>query len=88
MKWIYVKNGAFLFELWEQLKRGVQVIHDHFPCFGLDMHVGKSKKGNIKASKTKCIYFLASQFFDNKIPSWYKYIKGYNAKSLSNEGSR
>ena len=33
------------------------MIHDHFSRFGLEMHVGKSTEGKIKASKTECVFF-------------------------------
>ena len=52
------------------------------------MHVGKSIVGKIKASKTKCIYFLTPQLFENKIPSWQEEIEGGNIDSLSTEEAR
>ena len=63
------------------------MIHDHFSRFGLEMHVGKSTEGKIKASKTECVFFT-TQFFDNKIPSWHEEIEGGNAEYLSTEGAR
>ena len=63
MQCLYVGDGSFPFKSGDQLKRGLQVIHDHFSCFVLNMHIGKSIEGNIKASKTKCVFFSLPQFF-------------------------
>ena len=38
---LYIDNREFTFELREQLKIGVQVIHNNFSHFGLDIHIGK-----------------------------------------------
>ena len=82
---IYVDDGAFSFESREQFKRGPKVINDHFSRFGIETHVGKSIKGNIKASKTEYDFFKP-QLFDNKISSCHEEIEGENDKYLSTEG--
>ena len=46
---VYVDDGAFTFEDWDQLTRGLNLIYQHFTRFGLEMHVSKGKK----ASKTE-----------------------------------
>ena len=50
---LYVDNGVFTFEDPDQLKRGLNLIYQHFARFGLEMHIGKGKK----ASKTECVFF-------------------------------
>ena len=46
-----------------------------FSRFGLEMHVGKSVNGKIKASKTECVFFLLSQLLDSNILFWKKILK-------------
>ena len=61
-KVFYVNNGAFPFEDRYQLKKGVQLIYDHFKLFGLDMNIGKGAK----SSKTECVFFPPLVFFKCK----------------------
>jgi hypothetical protein len=52
---LYVDDGAMLFENREDLKKGTNLIMSHFARFGLEMHIGR----NEKQSKTECVYFPA-----------------------------
>ena len=84
----YVENVSFNFEPCEKIERGVQVIHNIFSCFGLDIHIGKSLDGNINAPKTECVLFSLPQFFDNNIPYWKEEIGVENANSFSTKRER
>ena len=85
LRCILFDNGAFTFEAREQLNKGVQVMHNHFYLFRIDMHVGKSVDGKIMASKTKCVLFLTPKIIDNNISSWKEGVEVENANSLSTE---
>ena len=50
---LYVDNGAIPFPTRDALTKGLTLIHSHFACFGLDVHIGRN--GN--PSKTECIFF-------------------------------
>eukprot|EP00978_Attheya_sp_CCMP212_P027123 scaffold90447_cov46-Attheya_sp.AAC.1 len=52
---LYVDNGAMLFDNRKDLEESTKLIMGHFARFGLEMHVGHGDK----ASKTKCVYFPA-----------------------------
>jgi hypothetical protein len=56
---LYVDDGAMLFDNRKDLEEGTKLIMDHFARFGLEMHVGRGDK----ASKTECVYFPA---FENE----------------------
>ena len=60
---LYVNDGAFTFEDRDQLRRGPNLIYQHFAKFGLDMHIGKGKK----ASKTECVFFPPPGFLRRKL---------------------
>ena len=85
---LYVDDGSFTSESRDQLERGVQVLHDHFSRFGLEMHVGKSVDGKINAYKTECVFFPPPQFFNINIPSWQEDIEAEKEKHLSTERAR
>ena len=55
-KSLYVDDGTFLFKSHKELKKGTNVIFNHFKRFGLTMHVGTD--GTLQDSKTKAIHFL------------------------------
>ena len=59
---LYVNNGTFPFEYWEQLTLGAQLIFDHFKIFGLEMNIGRGEK----SSKTECVLFPTPGFFKKK----------------------
>ena len=52
---LYVDDGAMLFESRKDLIEGTRLIMEHFGRFGLEMHIGR----NGKRSKTECVYFPA-----------------------------
>ena len=52
---LYVDDGAMLFELREDLIEGTRLIMEHFGRFVLEMHIGRDRK----RSKTECVYFPA-----------------------------
>eukprot|EP00978_Attheya_sp_CCMP212_P004158 scaffold9027_cov61-Attheya_sp.AAC.6 len=52
---LYVDDGAMLFDSRNDLIAGTNLIMEHFARFGLEMHVGRGTK----ASKTECLYFPA-----------------------------
>eukprot|EP00978_Attheya_sp_CCMP212_P027760 scaffold93832_cov47-Attheya_sp.AAC.1 len=52
---LYVDDGAMLFNNREDLAAGITLLFSHFARFGLEMHIGR----NDKASKTECMYFPA-----------------------------
>ena len=56
---LYVDDGAMLFETREDLINGTRLIMEHFGIFGLEMHIGRGGK----RSKTECVHFPA---FENK----------------------
>jgi hypothetical protein len=58
---LYVDDSAFPFGSREDLKRGMEIIFRHFGRFGLEMHIGRGAS----PSKTKCIFFPPSQFFQH-----------------------
>ncbi len=41
---LYVDDGAMLFENREDLKKGTNLIMSHFARFGLEMHIGRGDK--------------------------------------------
>ena len=49
---IYVDDGAFVFELRNDIEKGITLLYDHFARFGLEMHIDTRKK----PSKTECIF--------------------------------
>ena len=59
---LYVDDGAFPFEDWEQLTLGAQLIFDHFKRFGMEMNIGRGEK----SSKTECVFFPPWGFFKKK----------------------
>ncbi len=56
---LYVDDGAFPFDSRESLKKGMNLVFNHFARFGLEMHIGQGGE----ASKTECIFFPPPQFF-------------------------
>eukprot|EP00978_Attheya_sp_CCMP212_P036046 scaffold160870_cov73-Attheya_sp.AAC.2 len=56
---LYVDDGAMLFNNREDLIQGTNLLLSHFTCFGLQMHIVEGDK----KSKTECMYFPA---FNNK----------------------
>jgi hypothetical protein len=56
---LYVDDGAFPFDTWESLSRGMTLVYRHFARFGLEMHIGR----NGGESKTECVFFPPPQFF-------------------------
>eukprot|EP00978_Attheya_sp_CCMP212_P002314 scaffold4796_cov57-Attheya_sp.AAC.2 len=52
---LYVDNGAMLFDNRKYLEEGTKLIMDHFTRFGREMHGVHVDK----ASKTECVYFPA-----------------------------
>ena len=52
LQFLYVDDIAFPVESHDKLERLLQVIHNHLFRFGLEVHVGKSVNGDIKASNT------------------------------------
>ena len=59
---LYVNDGAFPFEDRDQLAKLVQLIHDRFKRFGLEIHIGKG----VKPSKTECVFFPPPGLFKRK----------------------
>jgi hypothetical protein len=56
---LYVDDGAFPFDTRDSLLEGMKLIHRHFACFGLEMHIGR----NGGRSKTECVFFPFPKFF-------------------------
>jgi hypothetical protein len=52
---LYVNDGAMLFDSRNDLIEGTKLIMDQFAQFGLEMHVGRGDK----KSKTECVLFPA-----------------------------
>jgi hypothetical protein len=52
---LYVDDGAMLFNNREDLEAGTTLLFSHFARFGLEMHIGRENKN----SKTECMYFPA-----------------------------
>eukprot|EP00978_Attheya_sp_CCMP212_P016715 scaffold44003_cov57-Attheya_sp.AAC.1 len=52
---LYVDDGAMLFDTREDLAKGTQLLFSHFARFGLEMHIGIGDK----KSKTECVHFPA-----------------------------
>ena len=59
---LYVDDGTFPFEDWEQLTLGAQLIFDHLNIFGLEMHIWQGEK----FSKTECVFFPPPGLFKKK----------------------
>ena len=57
---LYIDNGTFPFEDWEQITLGAQLIFDHLNIFGLEMHIWRGEK----LSKTECVFFPQPGFFN------------------------
>jgi len=55
---LYVDDGAFPFDSRESLKKGMNLVFDHFARFGLEMHIGRDGK----ASKTEWGFFPPPQY--------------------------
>jgi hypothetical protein len=53
---LYIDDGAFMFVSQPNMTQGLTLIHCHFSCFGLQMHIGQGDT----PSKTECVFF----------PSW------------------
>eukprot|EP00978_Attheya_sp_CCMP212_P038155 scaffold186307_cov51-Attheya_sp.AAC.1 len=53
---LYVDDGAMLFDTREDLAEGTQLLFSHFARFGLEMHIGMG----VKKSKTDCVHFPAA----------------------------
>ena len=53
---LYVDDGAMLFDTREDLAEGTQLLFNHFARFGLEMHIGVGDK----KSKTECVHFPAA----------------------------
>ena len=53
---LFVDDGAFTCENRDDIEQATQIIHDHFPQFSLQMHVGTTNS----KSKTGAMYFPAS----------------------------
>eukprot|EP00978_Attheya_sp_CCMP212_P009953 scaffold23798_cov44-Attheya_sp.AAC.1 len=53
---LYVDDGAMLFDTREHLAEGTQLLFSHFARFGLEMHIGIGDK----KSKTECVHFPAA----------------------------
>eukprot|EP00978_Attheya_sp_CCMP212_P018394 scaffold50315_cov46-Attheya_sp.AAC.1 len=53
---LYVDDGAMLFDTREDLAEGTQLLFNHFARFGLEMHIGMGDK----KSKTECVHFPAA----------------------------
>eukprot|EP00978_Attheya_sp_CCMP212_P012017 scaffold29800_cov23-Attheya_sp.AAC.1 len=53
---LYVDDGAMLFDTREDLAEGTQLLFIHFARFGLKMHIGVGDK----KSKTECVHFPAA----------------------------
>ena len=66
---------AFPFNSRDQLELGCKVIYNHFACFGLEMHIGRTANGKETASKTECVFFPRPSYFSKK----------KNAPALTNE---
>ena len=53
---LYVNDGVFLFKTRQQLITGMTLVQQHMSRFGLEMHTGKTVRGETKPSKTECVF--------------------------------
>ena len=56
---LFLDDGAFVCESWNDLVKGLEIIKHVFDYFGLEMHLGK---GETK-TKTECVYFPKPSFY-------------------------
>ena len=58
---LYVDDGAFPFPTRDALIKGLTLMHSHLARFGLEVHIGRDGT----PSKTECVFFPPTQFFDD-----------------------
>ena len=71
---LYVDDGAMLFDNRNDLIEGTRLIMNHFARFGLEMHIGRGEK----KSKTECVLFPAFESeYEDKDTSIFEVNDGF-----------
>jgi hypothetical protein len=61
---LYVNDGAFIFSSQASMAHRLALVHKHFGCLGLEMHISHDNA----PSKTECIFFPPPGFLNSLIP--------------------
>jgi hypothetical protein len=65
LQYLYVDDRAFIFATHADNTKGLDLIYKHFARLGLKMHIGRGDP----PSKTECVFFPPSGFFDSHLPA-------------------
>ncbi len=81
---LYVNDGAFIFSSRANMTCGLALVHKHFRCLGLEMHIGRGDA----PSKTKCIFFSPPGFLQSLIPLELTHNNNSDAVNMLGNGNK